>query len=664
VKRPVALKLLHTGFYSSELLARFARERDILAALAHANIARLYDAGFTATGQPFLALEFVEGLALTEYCDRKRLDVRERLQLMLQVLTAVQYAHSHLVVHRDLKPSNILVTADGRVQLLDFGIAKLLADELGADTQLTQLGARALTPDYASPEQVTGKPLTTATDIYSLGVIFYELLTGARPYRLKHDTLRALEEAILEGAPPKPSRAPNIELRAQHRGTTGRRLVRILRGDLDTIALKVLSKEPERRYASADAFAQDLVRFTHGDAVLAQPNSAWYRARKFLGRNKLTAVSALAVVVALASGLGIALWQADKAREHAHRAETQAQIATAVQTFMLNLFHTNSIEQPDPIKAQQTTARELLDLGASQIERDLKDAPEARLRALKMLADTYTELRMTEKAVALGHERIAVARSLYGADGPEVAYALIDLSDNLQTSKAVSERAAVLREATRILDLHQENGSNARGRLLRQLAQSSVDHEPARSLEYIDQAVALYRERHEPIEVVRSLVAGAPYRSVSGICVALLRHSLTQPRCATAYGPSVQARCPNFSAIWATSARNRATSPRRKRPIGVLLAARSRTAVPIMQTPFRLSSDWVPCCLTRHARPRACRRSEARSITQFAEGCGRELPRAIRADRVWLSPDADGDPRGGARRCPRGGVSLSKVPPD
>src|SRR3984893_4611078 len=168
VKRAVALKLLHAGFYSSELLARFARERDILAALTHPHIARLYDAGFTAAGQPFLALEFVEGVALTEYCDRKRLDVTARVQLMLQVLTAVQYAHGQLVVHRDLKPSNILVTANGQVQLLDFGIAKLLAEEPGGATELTRLGGRALTPEYASPEQVTGKPLTIATDIYSL----------------------------------------------------------------------------------------------------------------------------------------------------------------------------------------------------------------------------------------------------------------------------------------------------------------------------------------------------------------------------------------------------------------------------------------------------------------------------------------------------------------
>ncbi len=281
----------------------------------------------------------------------------------------------------------------------------------------------------------------------------------------------------------------------------------MLRGDLDTIVLKALRKAPSDRYRTVDAFAADIDNHLAGRPVMARPDTVWYRTRKFLVRNAALAASIGAVFIALAAGLTAALWQADRAREHAHRAETQARIATAVENFMVNIFHANSIQQGDPIKAQQTTARDLLDLGATQIERDLADAPEARLRALKLLSDTYTELRMTEKAVALNEERVSLARTLYGADGVEVAYALIDLSDNLQTSKSVSERASVLREATRILNLHHETSSNARGRLLRQLAQMNVDREPARSLEYIDQAIELYRARREPMEVVRSLMA-------------------------------------------------------------------------------------------------------------------------------------------------------------
>jgi len=509
VKRPVALKLLRTGFSSKELLARFARERDILAALEHPNIARLYDAGVTAAGQPFLALQYVEGTPISDYCETHRLSIDGRVSLFRQVLVAVQYAHSHLVIHRDLKPSNMLVTGAGQVQLLDFGIAKLLLPEGTGTTPLTEFGSRALTLDYAAPEQISGGTITTATDVYSLGVVLYELLAGRRPYRLTRDSRGALEDAILSAEPRKPSEVVCDKKQAapDGAGSTARQRSRVLRGDLDTIVLKALKKSPADRYNTIDAFAADIDNYLGDRPVLARPDTVLYRTRKFLERNALLAASVAAVPVALATGLAVALWQTDKAREHAHRAETQAQIATAVQTFVLDLFHANSIEQPDPLKAQQTTARELLDLGATQIERDLKDAPEARLRALKMLADTYTELRMTEKAVALNHERVAAARSLYGVDSVEVAYALVDLSDNLQTSKAVSERAAVLREAARILDLHHENGSNARGRLLRQLAQLTLDQDPASSLRYIDQAVALYRERREPLELVRALMA-------------------------------------------------------------------------------------------------------------------------------------------------------------
>ena len=205
IKRPVALKLPHSSLYDQHLAERFARERDILAALAHRNIARLYDAGVSMSGQPFLALEYVKGMSLTSFCDLRQLSIRERITLFSQVLRAVQYAHTHLVIHRDLKPSNILVTAEGEVQLLDFGVAKLIATGEAKESELTLLGGRALTPDYASPEQVTGQAISTASDIYSLGVILYELLTAQRPYRLKRDSRGALEEAILSSEPLKPS---------------------------------------------------------------------------------------------------------------------------------------------------------------------------------------------------------------------------------------------------------------------------------------------------------------------------------------------------------------------------------------------------------------------------------------------------------------------------
>src|SRR5215467_13284085 len=233
LKRPVALKLPHQGMHGVQLAQRFARERDILAALTHPHIARLYDAGVTADGQPFLALEYIDGQPLANYCDAHRLGIAQRLELFLQVLSAVQYAHAHLVVHRDLKPSNVLVNPERQVRLLDFGIAKLIAGEAATESDLTQAAGRLLTPDYASPEQISGAPLTTATDIYSLGVMLYELLTGERPYRLKRESRGALEEAILEEEVARPSAACRDAAKAELRGLPLAKLQKALRGDLD-----------------------------------------------------------------------------------------------------------------------------------------------------------------------------------------------------------------------------------------------------------------------------------------------------------------------------------------------------------------------------------------------------------------------------------------------
>ncbi|HEX4596048.1 MAG TPA: serine/threonine-protein kinase, partial [Bryobacteraceae bacterium] len=317
-KRPVALKLPIVSLHNRTLADRFVRERDILAQLTHPSIARLYDAGITDSGQPYLALEYVEGEKITAYCGGRNLGLKPRLQLFLQVLRAVQYAHANLIVHRDLKPANILVTNDGEVRLLDFGIAKLLTEGEANETELTRLGGRALTPDYASPEQITGSTITTASDIYSLGVILYELLTGARPYKLKRDTRSGLEDAILETEPERPSQA-----------AATKQLARDLRGDLDAIVLKALSKQPQARYASADAFAQDIERHLDGQAVIAQPESVWYRARKFVVRNKLAVSATAAVIAALSIGLGVALWEA-------HLAQVQTRTAQTVQTFLLD----------------------------------------------------------------------------------------------------------------------------------------------------------------------------------------------------------------------------------------------------------------------------------------------------------------------------------------
>jgi eukaryotic-like serine/threonine-protein kinase len=301
-KREVALKLPMRTRFRKELAERFARERDILASLEHPNIARLYDAGVDAEGLPYIAMEYVPGQPIATWCDEHKVGIQKRLQLFLHVIEAVEYAHEKQVIHRDLKPSNILVTESGQVRLLDFGVAKLLVDETDR-TQLTSVYGRALTPDYASPELLKGDPIDARSDVYSLGVVLYELLSGARPYRLKGaGTLGLLEQAIGAVEVKKPSTQIEAQAAAA-RSMTPENLARDLKGDLDVIVLKALAKDPGERYASAAAMHEDLERYLKNRPIKARPAPLSYRVRKFVVRNRpMITVSALAGVLVLAIG--------------------------------------------------------------------------------------------------------------------------------------------------------------------------------------------------------------------------------------------------------------------------------------------------------------------------------------------------------------------------
>lgn len=328
LKRPVALKLPRVA-WGGALEERLRRERDILATLAHPHIARLYDAGIDARGRPYLALEYVDGQPIDAYCRERGLPLDERLGLLLQVAAAVAHAHARLVVHRDLKPSNILVTADGEVRLLDFGIAKLMQDDLAAETRLTQVGGRLLTLDYASPEQIRGEPLGTASDVYSLAVVSYELLTDSRPYRLKRGSAAELEEAIANADAPLASQSTSdLAVRKQ------------LRGDLDAVLHQALKKDPAQRYPTVVAFADDIQRHLDGRAVRAVPDSRLYRARKLLRRHGLALAVSSTVVLLLAVGLGVALWQSHEASLQAQRAQRSADRESAVSTLYLETLTT------------------------------------------------------------------------------------------------------------------------------------------------------------------------------------------------------------------------------------------------------------------------------------------------------------------------------------
>jgi len=301
LQRQVAIKLPHLGLIDRGLAARITRERDILATLEHPNIARLYDAGVDYKGRPYLALEYIDGVSPDRYCADHSLTLTQRLELFLQIARTVAFAHARLIVHRDLKPNNILIAADGTVRLLDFGIARLLRGDRGVSPHQTQLGVRALTPAYAAPEQFLGLAVTVATDVYSLAVILYELLTGHSPYVPARATPAAFEECVLrDEARPASSVAPARDARA-------------LRGDLDTILAKALKKTPEERYGSVEAFVSDIERHLAGLPIAARAPSFGYVTRKFARRNAVPLAVTALVLVVLTASLGVAAWQWDRA---------------------------------------------------------------------------------------------------------------------------------------------------------------------------------------------------------------------------------------------------------------------------------------------------------------------------------------------------------------
>jgi serine/threonine protein kinase/tetratricopeptide (TPR) repeat protein len=404
-ERRVAIKLLRPGLGDMGLHARFTRERQILARLGHAHIARLLDAGISADGQPFLALDYVRGEPITDYAQKLNLDVRTRLQLFLQVCAAVSHAHANLVVHRDLKPSNILVTSAGEVCLLDFGIAKLLDQPQTPSGEITRTGARAFTLHYAAPEQLRGEVITTMTDVYALGMVLYELLTDCKPYELERSTDAAWEEAILEEEPARPSLVATRKAR-ESESISDRRRARQLAGDLDNIILKTLSKLPEQRYASVEALAQDLRRHLDGQPVLARAQSLGYRARKYLRRHAVGLGLGVGVTTVLAVALAIVSWQASRAMKEASRAQ-------AMQDFVIALFENSG----NASSTRGVDVRALLDAGVSRADTELASQPQARAELLGLIARLRSGLGDDSEALALLDRQAQLLQPL-GAQAP------------------------------------------------------------------------------------------------------------------------------------------------------------------------------------------------------------------------------------------------------
>ena len=378
LKRQVALKLPRLA-WGAGLTERMVRERDIGALLEHPNIARLYDAGVDGQGRPYLALEHIDGVPIDEWCDGRSLDVRARLELFIQVIRAVAYAHGRLIVHRDLKPSNVLVTKDGQAHLLDFGIAKLLDDAAGND-QLTRAQDRLMTPHYASPEQISGEAITVGSDVYSLGVLLFELLTKRHPYKLTHNSIGAVEMAILEGEP---------ELASSKAEDKGR--AKSLRGELDAILAKALRREPQNRYANADAFADDLRRHLDGELVLARPDSLGYRMEKIMRRHRTAFAAAGLVVISTVGGLGASLVQA-------HRANDAAERARVVKEFVVDVFKVNERGTQGSSELRYLPAELLLERGARLIETKFPGRPQLQAELYGVVGGIFADIGANDLA--------------------------------------------------------------------------------------------------------------------------------------------------------------------------------------------------------------------------------------------------------------------------
>jgi eukaryotic-like serine/threonine-protein kinase len=468
-----ALKLLR--FEAIGELARFNAERRILARLDHPGIARLLDGGVAPDGRPYTVMTFVEGMTLIDYCNARHATLHERLALFAQVCDAVAFAHRNLIIHRDLKPANTLVDSDGTVKLLDFGIAKLIDASASSDSADPNMTVAPFTPDYAAPEQLAGTTVTTATDVYALGVLLFELLTGTRPLRTRGLPFAQALALLNDREAPLASRVANEKADAPLPASA-------LTGDLDAIIAKCLRREPVHRYETVSALTLDLQRHLRREPVLAREGARMYVLGRVLRRYRWPVAAAAALMLAFAAGLAGTLWQA-------HKAQTQARTAMAVQDFVTDLFRTNSSNQKDPVKARATTARELLDLGAKKIDTAMTDAPAAKLSVLNLLGDLYDELALRKEEIRLRRESVDLTRDLYGADAPELVAALSALAGAMHGTDAAGEREPLLREALSILDRNKDSDSEVRGRLLQKYAELYESNEPAKALEYAQQSV-------------------------------------------------------------------------------------------------------------------------------------------------------------------------------
>jgi tRNA A-37 threonylcarbamoyl transferase component Bud32/tetratricopeptide (TPR) repeat protein len=443
--RRVAIKVVKRGLNSANILRRSREEEKILAGLNHPNIARLYGTGITPSGLPYFVMEYVDGRRLDQYSREEHLSIHDRLMLFRKICAAVAYAHQNLIIHRDIKPANIRVTSDGEPKLLDFGIAKLLDPKTATLAEMTITLAAVMTPEYASPEQVRGENMTTASDTYSAGVVLYELLTGQRPYAIKSRNPTEIARVISEQEPTRPSMAM---VRNSTDSKFEIRDSKFLKGDLDNIVLKALRKEPARRYASVAQFSDDIRRYLDGRPVTARKDTLDYRAVKFIRRNKIAVAAAALVGLAIVTGVIAALWQAENARRQRDLAQRERLKAERINLFLQQMlsFSNQSVTSVWPVPQKKgVTVNEMLDQITPEIEAELSDEPQVRTQVLRTIGSAYASQGRYDLAEKNLRGALGVQIQLYGEDNAEVA-------DTMSELGVLSYRQVKYEEASNLLE--------------------------------------------------------------------------------------------------------------------------------------------------------------------------------------------------------------------
>ena len=464
VRRRVAIKLIKAGMDTREVVARFESERQALALMDHPTIAKVFDAGSTPLGRPYFVMEYVNGIPITEYCDKHKMTPRARLDLFIHVCEGVQHAHQKAIIHRDLKPSNILVSeVDGKPmpRIIDFGVAKATSHLLTAETMFTRVGAIIGTPGYMSPEQAdsTGVDVDTRTDVYSLGVVLYELLVGALPLDFQKLAFEEILRRLREEDAPRPttrlrSLGEQSSITAQNRGLDCATLVRQLHGDLDSIALKALEKDRSRRYATPSELAADIGRHLRNEPVVARPASTTYRAAKYIRRHRIGVVASAAVAVLLVSFAVTQAFQLrqitrerDRATQERDRATRERDRADRITTFMTDMF---KVSDPSAARGNSITAREILDKASKEIDQGLSKDPELQAQMIIVMGGVYRNLGFYSRAHSLLARAVDIRRRVLGPEHPSTLSAMSDLASTLNDEFRFSEAEKLLRETLTI----------------------------------------------------------------------------------------------------------------------------------------------------------------------------------------------------------------------